>query len=54
MTEKSHYCQHIALDVLWSRYNPKWGWTYQDEDYSGEGLFCCTIVHPCPRAASPW
>ena len=36
VTEKAHYAQHIALDIKTTRYNPRFGWTYQDEDYMGK------------------
>ena len=36
LTEKAHYIQHIALDVLSLRSNPRFGWTYGDEDYMGK------------------
>ena len=35
MTEKSHYVQHIALDILSTRFNPRFAWVYADEDYMG-------------------
>ena len=35
-TEKAHYAQHIALDCLYLRSNPRFGWTYRDEDYMGK------------------
>ena len=50
MTEKAHYCQHIALDVLSSRYNPRFGWTYQDEDYMGK---VASVAKSCTRARGP-
>ena len=50
MTEKSHVCQHVALDLLESRYNPRYGWTYKDEDYMGK---VAQVARACTRARGP-
>ena len=34
LSEKAHYAQHIADDMVW--YNVKAGWTYSDEDFMGK------------------
>ena len=31
LTEKAHFCQHIASNLLSSSCNPRFGWTYQDK-----------------------
>ena len=31
LTEKAHFCQHIAINLLSSSYNPRFGWTYHDK-----------------------
>ena len=33
-TVKAHYVQHIGLHCL-TRLNPRWSWTYCDEDFVG-------------------
>ena len=34
-TEKAHYCMHIADDLRSSGFNPRFSWTYGDEDFMG-------------------
>ena len=50
MTVKSHYAQHIGIDVLRSGFNPRFGWTYQDEDYMGRVAQVCK---PCLKGRGP-
>lgn len=47
LTEKAHYAQHIALDMLATRVKPRWGWTYADEDYMGR---LAQVAKACLRA----
>ena len=35
MTEKAHDAQHIALECVTTRLNPRFGWNSSDEDYMG-------------------
>ena len=44
MTEKSHYAQHIGLDLLRTGSNPRFGWTYGDEDFMGR---ISQVCRPC-------
>ena len=50
MTEKAHYAQHIALDCISGRYNPRYAWTYADEDYMGK---IAQISQSSSRARGP-
>ena len=50
MAEKSHYVQHIALDILSTRFNPRFAWVYADEDYMGRIAQLCKS---CTRARGP-
>ena len=50
MTEKAHYAQHIAADILTTRFNPAYGWTYRDEDYMGRVAATCKA---CAKARGP-
>ena len=50
LTEKAHYSQHIALDCILLRYNPRFGWTYSDEDYMGK---IAQIAKASTRARGP-
>ena len=40
LTEKAHFCQHIAINLLSSSYNPRFGWTYQDKYNLRIDQFC--------------
>ena len=35
LTLKMHFTMHIGLDMVAHNTNPRWAWTYQDEDYVG-------------------
>ena len=48
MTEKTHYAQHIALDLMRTGFNPRFGWTYVDEDYVGR---IAQVARACLRGA---
>ena len=50
LTEKAHYLQHVALDCLTWRSNPKLGWTYADEDFMGR---IAQVASQCTRARGP-
>ena len=50
LTEKAHFCQHIALQCLSTSFNPRFGWTYQDEDYMGK---VAQVAKACMRARGP-
>ena len=50
VTEKAHFAQHIALSTLASRYNPRFGWTYQDEDYMGK---VAQVAKACAKSRGP-
>ena len=50
ITEKAHYVQYIAIDLLQQRFNPRYGWTYQDEDYMGR---MAQVAKACMRARGP-
>ena len=50
MTEKAHYAQHIGLDLLESGFNPRFGWTYGDEDFMGR---IAQVAKPCLRGRGP-
>ena len=50
MTVKAHFAQHIGLDMLSSRLNPRSLWTYGDEDYMGR---IAQVCRPCLRGRGP-
>ena len=50
MTEKAHYVQHVGLDILKLLYNPRFGWTYCDEDFMGK---IAQIAKSSTRARGP-
>ena len=35
VTEKGHMAQHLADDIRQTRFNPRFAWTYGDEDFVG-------------------
>eukprot|EP00974_Lingulodinium_polyedra_P009032 863696-Lingulodinium_polyedra.AAC.1 len=49
-TEKAHYAQHIALDCLVFKFNPRFGWAYPDEDYMGR---MAQVAKACLRGRGP-
>ena len=50
MTEKAHYAQHVGLDLLRTGFNPRFGWTYGDEDYMGR---IAQVCRPCLKGRGP-
>ena len=50
LTIKAHYAQHIALDMLATKLNPRYMWAYADEDYMGRVARVCA---PCMRGRGP-
>eukprot|EP00974_Lingulodinium_polyedra_P077268 7479545-Lingulodinium_polyedra.AAC.1 len=50
VTEKNHYAQHVGIDLLATKFNPRFGWTYADEDYVGR---IAQTARACTRANGP-
>ena len=50
MTEKAHYLQHMALDLLIMRSTPRINWVYADEDLMGR---VSQVASKCTRARGP-
>ena len=50
LTEKAHYLQHVGEDCYDFRMNPRYGWTYSDEDWMGR---IAGIAKACTRARGP-
>ena len=50
LTEKAHFVQHLALDCVESRLNPRVGWTYADEDWIGR---LAQIAMACTKGRGP-
>ena len=50
VTEKAHYLQHLAIDIATTRINPRFYWTYGDEDYMGK---VGQVLLSCLRARGP-
>ena len=49
-TEKAHYTQHMALDCLVCKFNPRFGRMYPDEDYMGRLAY---VAKACLRGRGP-
>ena len=54
-TEKAHYVEHVALDVLVTRFNPRFAWCYLDEDFMGRmaSLIKATLRGRGPLGCGP-
>ena len=50
VTEKTHYVQHIAQDCIDLKLNPRFGWTYSDEDWMGR---IAQVAKTCIRGRGP-
>ena len=50
ITEKLHFGQHIADDCVATLFNPRFSWTYSDEDFMGRVK---QIAEACTRARGP-
>ena len=50
ITEKAHYAQHIALDLVLTGFNPRFGWTYGDEDFMGR---IAQVARACLKGRGP-
>ena len=50
VTYKAHYVQHIALDILRTGFNPRFAWTYRDEDFMGR---VAQVAKMCTKARGP-
>ena len=50
LTEKAHYMQHVAIECIATRSNPRLGWTYADEDFMGR---IAKVASQCTRARGP-
>ena len=50
LTEKAHFTQHLAIDVRDTRFNPRFAWTYSDEDWMGR---IASIGKACTRGRGP-